>query len=47
MPRLGGAVGLDSGVQASEFRRKPLNLVILLDVSGSMSSPFNQYCEGP
>lgn len=34
-------VGLDSGIQ--DFKRKKLNLVLLLDVSGSMSSPFNAY----
>ena len=37
------AVGLDSGLQAADARRKPLNLVILLDFSGSMGSPFDQY----
>ena len=30
------AVGLDSGLQASDVKRKPLNLVLLLDYSGSM-----------
>eukprot|EP01025_Chloroclados_australasicus_P028835 TRINITY_DN2859_c0_g2_i1.p1 TRINITY_DN2859_c0_g2~~TRINITY_DN2859_c0_g2_i1.p1 ORF type:complete len:718 (-),score=64.40 TRINITY_DN2859_c0_g2_i1:367-2376(-) len=37
------AVGLDSGLSASDFSRKPLNLVVVLDISGSMSSPFDQY----
>ncbi|KAL6768382.1 CGL127B [Auxenochlorella protothecoides x Auxenochlorella symbiontica] len=37
------AVGLDSGIQADQFSRKKLNLVLLLDVSGSMDSPFNNY----
>lgn len=37
------AVGLDSGLQLSEVQRKPLNLVALLDYSGSMGSPFNLY----
>ena len=37
------SVGLDSGLKASDFERKKLNLVIVLDVSGSMNSPFNQY----
>ncbi len=37
------AVGLDSGLKAEDVQRKPLNLVILLDYSGSMSSPFNSY----
>ena len=34
-------MGLDSGIQ--DFARKKLNLVILIDVSGSMSSPFDSY----
>jgi len=37
------SVGLNSGIKESDFERKKLNLVIVLDVSGSMSSPFNQY----
>ncbi|GAB4821981.1 hypothetical protein N2152v2_009027 [Parachlorella kessleri] len=37
------AVGLDSGLKASDVRRPPLNLVILVDISGSMSAPFNSY----
>jgi len=37
------AVGLDSGLQAADVKRKPLNLVILLDYSGSMSSSFDRY----
>ncbi|PSC74536.1 Cell surface [Micractinium conductrix] len=37
------AVGLDSGIKESEFRRKRLQLVVVLDVSGSMGSPFDQY----
>ncbi|GAB4821980.1 hypothetical protein N2152v2_009026 [Parachlorella kessleri] len=37
------AVGLDSGIQAADFKRKKLNLILLLDVSGSMSSPFDRY----
>eukprot|EP01025_Chloroclados_australasicus_P027868 TRINITY_DN2757_c0_g1_i5.p1 TRINITY_DN2757_c0_g1~~TRINITY_DN2757_c0_g1_i5.p1 ORF type:complete len:739 (+),score=77.94 TRINITY_DN2757_c0_g1_i5:109-2217(+) len=42
------AVGLDSGLATSDFGRKRLNLVILLDISGSMSSPFDQYAyDGP
>jgi Ca-activated chloride channel homolog len=35
------AVGLHSGL--SEVGRKQLNLVVVLDISGSMSSPFNSY----
>lgn len=37
------SVGLNSGLKESDFERKKLNLVIVLDVSGSMSSPFNNY----
>ena len=37
------SVGLNSGLKASDFQRKDLNLVIVLDVSGSMSSPFDLY----
>ena len=36
-------VGLNSGIKESDFERKKLNLVIVLDVSGSMSSAFNRY----
>ena len=36
-------VGLNSGLDASSFDRNPLNLVVVLDVSGSMSSPFSEY----
>jgi hypothetical protein len=36
-------VGLDSGIKVEDFKRKKLNLIILLDVSGSMSSPFDTY----
>lgn len=35
------SVGLNSGVQ--DFRRKKLNLVVVLDFSGSMGSPFDRY----
>lgn len=35
------SVGLDSGIE--DFKREKLNLVIVLDISGSMGSPFNQY----
>jgi Ca-activated chloride channel homolog len=37
------AVGLNSGIKENDFNRKKLNLVVVLDISGSMSSPFNQY----
>ncbi|RLC36741.1 hypothetical protein DRH27_04775, partial [Candidatus Falkowbacteria bacterium] len=37
------SVGLNSGIKESDFKRKKLNLVIVLDISGSMGSSFNQY----
>jgi Ca-activated chloride channel family protein len=37
------SVGLDSNLDASSFKRKKLNIVVVLDISGSMSSPFNRY----
>jgi Ca-activated chloride channel homolog len=37
------SVGLNSGIKESDFARKKLNLVVVLDVSGSMSSPFDSY----
>jgi len=37
------AVGLNSGMKASDFERKKLNLILVLDISGSMSSSFNEY----
>ncbi len=37
------SVGLNSGMKASDFKRKKLNLVIVLDISGSMGSQFNSY----
>ena len=37
------SVGLNSGIKKSDFKRKKLNLVIVLDISGSMSSSFNEY----
>ncbi len=37
------SVGLNSGVKESDFERKRLNLVIVLDTSGSMSERYNQY----
>jgi len=36
-------VGLNSGIEEKEFKRKKLNLVVVLDISGSMGSRFNQY----
>jgi Ca-activated chloride channel homolog len=37
------SVGLNSGLKESDFKRKTLNLVIVLDDSGSMGEDFNQY----
>ena len=37
------SVGLNSGMKESDFKRKKLNLVIVLDISGSMKSPFDTY----
>jgi Ca-activated chloride channel homolog len=37
------SVGLNSNLTEANFERKPLNLVIVLDISGSMGSPFNKY----
>jgi Ca-activated chloride channel homolog len=36
-------VGLNSGIKESDFDRKKLNLVVVMDISGSMGSPFDQY----
>lgn len=37
------SVGLNSGIKESDFVRKKLNLVVVLDISGSMSSSFDKY----
>ncbi len=37
------SVGLNSNIKESDFNRKKLNVVIVLDISGSMSSPFSSY----
>lgn len=37
------SVGLSSGLTEADMQRKKLNLVVVLDISGSMSSPFNSY----
>lgn len=37
------AVGLNSGIQEKDFQRKKLNLVVVLDISGSMGSSFDSY----
>ena len=36
-------VGLNSNIKQRDFKRKKLNLVVVLDISGSMSSPFYSY----
>ncbi|MBI2849549.1 MAG: VWA domain-containing protein [Chloroflexi bacterium] len=37
------SVGLNSGMKERDFQRKKLNMVIVLDISGSMSSSFDSY----
>jgi Ca-activated chloride channel family protein len=37
------SVGLNSGIEERDFARKKLNLVIVLDISGSMHSSFKSY----
>lgn len=37
------SVGLNSGIKQEDFKRKKLNLVIVLDISGSMGSSFDRY----
>lgn len=37
------AIGLKSQLGIGEMTRKKLNLVVVLDISGSMNSPFNRY----
>ncbi|OGN89490.1 MAG: hypothetical protein A2Z74_02465 [Chloroflexi bacterium RBG_13_46_9] len=37
------SVGLNSGLRERDFERKLLNLVIVLDISGSMNACFDQY----
>ena len=37
------SVGLNSNIKESDFERKKLNLTILLDISGSMTSSFDKY----
>ena len=36
-------VGLNSNIKESDFQRKKLNLVVVLDISGSMNSSFRSY----
>lgn len=37
------SVGLNSNIKASDFKRDKLNLVVVLDISGSMSSGLTDY----
>lgn len=37
------SVGLNSNIKESDFERNNLNIVIVLDVSGSMQAPFDRY----
>jgi Ca-activated chloride channel family protein len=37
------SVGLNSGIKEADFARKRLNLMVVLDISGSMSSLFDSY----
>ncbi|CAF1259356.1 unnamed protein product [Didymodactylos carnosus] len=37
------SVGFNSNLRTNTFKRNPLNLVIVIDVSGSMSASFNRY----
>ena len=39
-------VGLNSNIKESDFKRKKLNIVVVMDISGSMSSGFNKYYYG-
>ena len=36
-------VGLNSNIKESDFARKKLNLIVVMDISGSMGSKFNSY----
>eukprot|EP00002_Diphylleia_rotans_P010523 TRINITY_DN209_c0_g1_i19.p1 TRINITY_DN209_c0_g1~~TRINITY_DN209_c0_g1_i19.p1 ORF type:complete len:548 (+),score=116.22 TRINITY_DN209_c0_g1_i19:81-1724(+) len=42
-PILYMTVGLNSGLTEASFKRRPLNLMIVLDISGSMSAGFDKY----
>jgi Ca-activated chloride channel family protein len=37
------SVGLNSGIDIKDFKRKKLNLVVVLDISGSMGANFDSY----
>ena len=39
-------LGMDSNISQKNFSRRNLNLVIVLDISGSMESPFLKYYYG-
>ncbi len=41
------SVGLNSGLTEKSFQRKKLNLMVVLDISGSMGSPFDRYSYDP
>ena len=36
-------VGLNSNIKESDFQRKKLNLIVVIDISGSMNSRFSSY----
>ncbi|MBT4856571.1 VWA domain-containing protein [Candidatus Uhrbacteria bacterium] len=37
------SVGLNSGITEADFERLPLNLIVVMDISGSMGSSFSDY----
>lgn len=37
------SVGLNSNIKESDFKRQKTSFVVVLDISGSMGSPFDQY----
>ena len=37
------SIHLDSNIEEKDFKRKKLNIVVVLDISGSMGSAFDQY----
>ena len=40
------SIGLNSNIKQSDFKRKKLNLVVVLDISGSMNGSFRSYYYG-
>lgn len=36
-------VGLNSNLNEETFKRNPMNLLVCIDISGSMGSPFDRY----